>query len=63
MLENISILQLALFTWEAEAMLCAPSKFKFNAFVYIMYRDIADWGLSWLRFVCLWLLGDRLRAL
>jgi mannose-6-phosphate isomerase-like protein (cupin superfamily) len=27
MLENMSILQLSLFAWEAEAMLCAPSKF------------------------------------
>jgi hypothetical protein len=27
MLENMSILQLALFAWEAEALLCAPSEF------------------------------------
>jgi mannose-6-phosphate isomerase-like protein (cupin superfamily) len=31
MLGNISILQLSLFAWEAEAMLCAPSKLFFSS--------------------------------
>ena len=32
MLENMSILQLALFAWEAEAMLCAPSELTSSAY-------------------------------
>ena len=34
MLENMSILQLSLFAWEAEAMLCAPSKLHFLHSLY-----------------------------
>jgi hypothetical protein len=35
MLENASIPQLALFAWEADMMMCAPSKFKSRLYLRI----------------------------
>jgi mannose-6-phosphate isomerase-like protein (cupin superfamily) len=43
MLGNMSILQLALFAWEAEAMLCAPSELTPSACVNSIFTSKANW--------------------